>query len=105
MIKSSLRLLLFLCLGVSASLAANNPFVGDWKLNPSKSTLTDQMKVESVGANKYAFDFGGGPATLGRSFASRMAARRSRQSGVFLRTAIHSRITSRAPMPTGRPTP
>lgn len=39
--------------------AANNPFVGDWKLNPSKSKLTDQMKVESLSANKYAFDFEG----------------------------------------------
>ena len=39
--------------------AANDPFVGDWKLNPSKSKLTDQMKVESLGANTYAFDFEG----------------------------------------------
>jgi hypothetical protein len=37
--------------------AANNPFVGDWKLNPSKSKLTDEMKVESLAANKYSFDF------------------------------------------------
>jgi len=44
----------------SASLAANNPFVGDWKLNPSKSKFMDVMKVEKVGANQYAFDFGGG---------------------------------------------
>jgi len=45
---------------VSSTLwAANNPFVGDWKLNPSKSKLTDQMKVESLGANKYSFDFKG----------------------------------------------
>jgi hypothetical protein len=33
--------------------------VGDWKLNPQKSTLTDVMKVGNVGGNKYSFDFGG----------------------------------------------
>jgi hypothetical protein len=42
--------------------AADNPFVGDWKLNPSRSKFTDVMKVESLGANKYAFDFGSGSA-------------------------------------------
>ncbi|HET9407519.1 MAG TPA: hypothetical protein VFO39_09800 [Candidatus Sulfotelmatobacter sp.] len=45
--------------------AADNPFVGDWKLNPAKSKLTDEMKVTSVEKNKYAFDFGGGkPETI-----------------------------------------
>jgi hypothetical protein len=44
--------------------AANDPFVGDWKLDPSKSKLTDVMKVESVGTNKYAFNFGSGPETI-----------------------------------------
>jgi hypothetical protein len=49
----------------SQSWAATDPFVGTWKLNPSKSKLTDQMKVESLGGNKYAFDFGGGqPVTV-----------------------------------------
>jgi len=52
------------CLGTGAlsvsAAAADNPFTGEWKLNPSKSKLTDQMKVESLGGNKYAFDFGGG---------------------------------------------
>jgi hypothetical protein len=37
--------------------AANNPFVGDWKLNPSKSKLTDEMKVGGLATNKYSFDF------------------------------------------------
>lgn len=40
--------------------AANDPFVGKWKVNPSKSKLTDEMKVEAVGANKYAITFGPG---------------------------------------------
>lgn len=64
MFKRSLLLLLFPSLVTAASWAANKPFVGDWKLNPSKSTLTDQMKVESVGGNKYTFNFGGGPETI-----------------------------------------
>jgi hypothetical protein len=40
--------------------AANEPFVGEWKLNPSKSKVIDLMKVESVGGNRYAFELGGG---------------------------------------------
>lgn len=64
MFRRSLQLLLFACLVTAACSAANNPFVGDWKLNPAKSTLTDRMKVESVGGNKYTFDFGGGPETI-----------------------------------------
>jgi hypothetical protein len=51
--------------GVTGALwAAPDPFVGDWKLNPSKSTLTDQMKVKSLGGNKYELDFGGGPEKI-----------------------------------------
>jgi hypothetical protein len=38
---------------------ADNPFAGKWKLNPSRSTLTDQMKVQEVGPNKYNFIFSG----------------------------------------------
>ncbi len=37
--------------------AATNPFAGTWKLNPGKSKLTDQMKVEEAGPNKYTFIF------------------------------------------------
>jgi len=64
MLKSLRRLVLLACAVISISAAANNPFVGDWKLNPSKSTLTDKMTVESVGGNKYTFNFGGGPETI-----------------------------------------
>jgi hypothetical protein len=45
--------------GTCASGATDNPFVGDWKLNRSKSRLVDEMKVESLAANKYSFDFQG----------------------------------------------
>ena len=51
-------------LGTCGLWAADNPFVGDWKLNPSRSKLTDVMKVESLGANRYTFNFGSGPETI-----------------------------------------
>lgn len=65
MATRALQSLLILCLAATASHAADNSFVGKWKLNPAKSTLTDEMKVASLGGNKYAFDFGGGdPETI-----------------------------------------
>lgn len=51
-------------IGTCALRAADNPFVGDWKLNPSRSELTDVMKVESLGANRFTFNFGSGPETI-----------------------------------------
>ena len=48
------------CVMTCAAWAASSPFVGEWKLNLSKSKLADQMKVEGLGGNKYAFDFGAG---------------------------------------------
>jgi hypothetical protein len=57
-----LFLLLFVVAIVTTRLhAADGSFVGKWKLNPEKSTMHDQMKVTPAGANRYAFDFGGGP--------------------------------------------
>ena len=57
--------LLVACLVTAASWAANDAFVGKWKLDPSKSQLTDQMKVTALGANKYVLDFGGNnPETI-----------------------------------------
>lgn len=64
MLKHNVRLLLFVSLAISASSPANNPFVGDWKLNPSKSRLTDRMTVENVGGNRYIFNLGGGSETI-----------------------------------------
>ena len=49
-----------LCLAVGTVWAASDPFVGKWKVNPSKSKLTDEMKVEVVGENRYAITFGPG---------------------------------------------
>lgn len=38
--------------------AADDPFVGKWTVNKSKTKLTDEMTVEAVGENKYAITFG-----------------------------------------------
>jgi hypothetical protein len=65
--KRTLQFLVLVGLLTGASAAVNDPFVGKWKLDPSKSRLTDEMKVEAVGTNKYAFDFGGGEAEIVRA--------------------------------------
>ncbi|MFZ0007647.1 MAG: hypothetical protein WAK94_05360 [Steroidobacteraceae bacterium] len=65
MLSHIFRLLLVAGLLTGTSWAANDPFVGQWKLNPSRSKLTDEMKVTKVGHNKYSFDLGGGsPETV-----------------------------------------
>src|SRR4029077_5112069 len=111
-------LLLVTCLVIGTSWAADNPFVGKWKVNPSKSKLTDEMKVEVAGENKYTFTFGPGavdtivadgtdqPAmqgttlsvavegqTTGRSSARRRAARSSWRFGRCRRTVKRSMTT------------
>lgn len=60
MSKRTSLLLLVACLIAANLSAADDPFVGKWKLNPSQSRFPDEMKVTAAGANKYAFDFGGG---------------------------------------------
>jgi hypothetical protein len=65
MVKHAILLLVFAGLAAGAAWAADDPMVGDWKLNPQKSKLVDEMKVASLGGNKYSFDFGGGqPETI-----------------------------------------
>jgi hypothetical protein len=64
MISRSLRLLLLPCVLGATGPAPDSPFIGDWKLNPARSSMPDEMKVESAGGNKYTFDFGGGPETI-----------------------------------------
>ncbi len=73
--RRSFLLLLTACAVTGAVWAAQDAFVGEWKLNPSRSKLTDQMKVESLGGNKYAFDFGGG--------AERIVADGTDQRGIY----------------------
>src|SRR5258708_7921817 len=60
MLNRTLQLLLAGCLMTGPLRAADNPFVGKWKVNPSKSMLNDEMKVEVAGANRYTFTFGPG---------------------------------------------
>ena len=62
MLGRTFRLLLVACLVTSSVWAANDPFVGKWKVNPSKSKLNDEMKVEVAGANRYAITFAPGLA-------------------------------------------
>ena len=62
--KRYFLLLLLACTVTGAVWAAQDPFVGEWKFIPSKSQLIDQMKVDSLGGNKYDFDFGGGPERI-----------------------------------------
>jgi hypothetical protein len=62
MLSRIFQLLLVACLVTSTSRAANDPFVGKWKVNPSKSKPTDQMKVEVAGANRYTITFAPGAA-------------------------------------------
>lgn len=64
MLKLRFSMVLAVGLVSCAAWAGDSPFVGTWKLNPSKSQLADQMKVDNVGGNKYAFDFGNGPETV-----------------------------------------
>jgi hypothetical protein len=59
--KGIVKILLAVCL-VGTAWAAESPFIGEWKLDSSKSRMPDEMKVEREGANKYAFDFGAGGA-------------------------------------------
>jgi len=60
MLSRTFRFLLVACLATSSVWAANDPFVGKWKVNPSKSKLNDEMKVEVAGANKFAIAFAPG---------------------------------------------
>jgi hypothetical protein len=60
MLNPTFPLLLVACVSTSSVWAANDPFVGKWKVNPSRSELTDEMKVEAMGANMYTFTFGPG---------------------------------------------
>jgi hypothetical protein len=55
----SLRRLAVVCLFTGTVWAASDPLAGNWKLNPAKSKLTDQMQVEEAGPNTYRLTFSG----------------------------------------------
>ena len=54
-----LALFLFLFLGLPTSKAADEPLIGKWKLNLSKSKLADQMTIAPAGPNRYTLTFAG----------------------------------------------
>src|SRR4029077_9458608 len=56
----SLAIIAVLCVGAAPlSRAADQPFIGKWKLNLSKSKLADQMTIAPAGANRYTLTFAG----------------------------------------------
>jgi len=59
MLKRTVQLLCFACLIAATSHAADEPLIGKWKLNLSKSKLADQMTIAPAGANKYTLTFAG----------------------------------------------
>jgi len=60
MLSRMFQLLLVVGLLTGTLSAAEDPFVGKWKVNQSKSKLYDEMKVEVAGSNRYAITFGPG---------------------------------------------
>jgi hypothetical protein len=58
--KRRLQVLLIASAAMGTAWAAEDPFAGRWKMDLSKSTMVDEMKVASAGGNQYSFDFGGG---------------------------------------------
>jgi len=57
--KPTIQLLCFACLIAATSRAADEPFIGKWKLSLSKSKLADQMTIAPAGANRYTLTFAG----------------------------------------------
>ncbi|MFL6727892.1 MAG: hypothetical protein ACJ8FS_15460 [Sphingomicrobium sp.] len=43
---------------------ANDPFVGKWRLDISRSTIVDDMRVQVLGPNRYGFNFEGAPTEI-----------------------------------------
>lgn len=58
------KVLLGVYLATGMGWAAQSPYIGEWKLDSSRSRMPDEMKVQSEGGNKYTFDFGGGAETI-----------------------------------------
>lgn len=59
MIKRTLQSLLFVCLFAGTLWAAKDPFVGNWKMDKSKSHFTGlQVRIKALGGNKYIINTG-----------------------------------------------
>lgn len=48
----------------SAVGTASEPFIGQWRLDVSRSTIVDEMRVEFLAPNTYRFQFEGAPAEI-----------------------------------------
>jgi hypothetical protein len=64
MSKRVLAMLPAICVAATMALAAQSPFIGEWKLDSSRSRTPDEMKVQHKEGNTYLFDFGGGAETI-----------------------------------------
>ena len=51
MFKRILKILPAVCLAASMAWAAQSPFIGEWKLDPSKTRMPDEMKIQSEGGD------------------------------------------------------
>src|ERR1700761_1994105 len=63
-LKRVVALMVFATMAIGAAWAAENPFLGQWKMNSAKTRTPDEMKIESQGGNKFAFNFGPGAETI-----------------------------------------
>jgi len=60
----TISILSLACIAITSAWAATDPFVGDWKLNPARSKISDQMKVNCIEAKKCVFNLGPVPETI-----------------------------------------
>ena len=60
MLSRAIQLLLIAWLMTGAAWAADDAFVGKWKVNPSRSQLTDEVTVQAAGTNRFVITFGPG---------------------------------------------
>jgi len=63
-VKHGLKLLVIASVALGGASTADNPFIGEWKLDPSKTRMPDEMKIESKGGNTFSFNFGGAVETI-----------------------------------------
>ena len=58
----TIRLAALASVATSTFWTASDPCVGKWRLDVSRSTIVDEMRVETLGANRYRFSFEGASA-------------------------------------------
>ena len=64
MFKTSLVIALAVFAPAAMAATAGSSFVGQWKLDSSRSRLPDEMKVQNKSGNTYVFDFSGTLETI-----------------------------------------